>query len=96
VKLYVSPGPKSTGSSVSFSITVTWENHPVVANVLITILDSNGQKVHEYVQKTSSSGIANEHWQIPDAASLGTYTIRVKTTKDSYVDCDSLVNFEVI
>jgi len=88
--------PISTGSSVTFSVVVPWKENPLVATIHVSIFDSKGSKIHEYTRKTSSSGIANEVWTIPENGPLGTYTIQIDAEKEGYVASRAAANFEVI
>jgi len=96
VELQMPKKPISTGSSVTFSVVVSWKENPLVAAIHVTIFDSEGNEIHEYTRKTSSSGIANEACTIPEDGPLGTYTIQIDAEKEGYVASRATANFEVI
>jgi len=77
-------------------VVVSWEEHRIVAEIRISILGPKGSKIHEYARKTSSSGIANEYWTVPEDAVLGTYGIEVQAAKRGYMAGQASANFEVI
>ena len=96
MELQMPRNPVSTGALVSFSVVVSWEEHRIVADIRISIIGPKGSKIHEYARKTSSFGIANESWAVPEDAVLGTYAIEVQAAKPGYMTGQASANFEVI
>jgi hypothetical protein len=96
VELQMPRQPVSTGAPVSFSVVVSWGEHRVVADIRVSIMGPKRSNVHEYARKTSSFGIANESWTVPEDAILGTYAIEVIATKRGYLAGQTSANFEVI